>query len=294
MPSSSPDRSASSVFAATAPALFVFLWATGFIVARYGMPHAPPLGFLSLRFLFTCAVLLPFIVAFRAAWPTREQFRPLAIAGLLVHAGYLCGVWCAVKLGMPAGLSALIVNLQPIVTALFGPWLGERVGPRQWLGLALGFAGVVLVVAHKVQVSGLSAVTIWLSVFSLASISFGTLYQKKRIPNFDLRTGAFVQYVACLAVVGPLALLLEDEPFRWNGELVFAMAWSVLGMSIGAIFLMFTLIARGAATRVASLFYLVPPCTALMAWALFGETFGVPALVGMVITAIGVALVQKR
>jgi len=191
-------------------------------------------------------------------------------------------------------VAALIVNLQPIVTALFGRWLGERVGPRQWFGLLLGFAGVVLVVAHKVRVTGMPLLAVWLCIFSLLSISFGTLYQKKRIPNFDLRTGAFVQYLACLALVGPLALLLEDEPFRWNGELVFALGWSVLGLSIGAIFLMFTLIARGAATRVASLFYLVPPCTALLAWPLFGETFGPPALLGIVVTCIGVAIVQKR
>ena len=274
--------------------LFVFLWATGFIVARYGMPYAPPLGFLSLRFALTSAVLLPVIVLAGARWPTRAQLGPITLSGLLVHAGYLSGVWCAVKMGMPAGVSALIVNLQPIITALFGPWLGERVGARQWTGLALGFAGVVLVVAQKVQGVGLSTVTVWLSVFSLLSISFGTLYQKKYVPVFDLRTGAFVQYVACFAVLGPLAFAFENEPFVWNPELVLAMAWSVFGMSIGAIFLMFTLIARGTATRVASLFYLVPPCTALMAWALFGETFGAIALAGLVLTAVGVALVQRR
>jgi drug/metabolite transporter (DMT)-like permease len=239
-------------------------------------------------------VLLPFIVLFRASWPRRDQWVHVAISGLLVHAGYLSGVWCAVKLGMPAGLSALIVNLQPIVTGVAGPWLGERVSRRQWLGLLLGFAGVALVVGHKLSVTGLSPATVWLSVFALLSISLGTLYQKKRVPTFDLRTGTFVQYLACLAVVWPLSLWLEDEAFRWNGELVFALAWSVFALSIGAIFLMFTLIARGAATRVASLFYLVPPCTVLLAWLLFGESFGAPALAGMAITAIGVALVQRR
>lgn len=284
----------SAAWTFAAPAFFVFLWATGFVVARYGMPHAPPLGFLSLRFVLTCVVLLPVILVFGARWPDLRRTLHLGVCGLLIQAGYLSGVWCAIKLGMPAGLSALIVNLQPVLTAFAGPWLGERVSPRQWLGLVLGFGGVVLVVAQKLTTLGLAPVTVWLCVMSLASITAGTLYQKRFVPNFDLRTGTVIQYAAALAVIWPLSLLIEDEPFRWNGELWFAVGWSVFALSIGAIFLMFGLIARGAATRVASLFYLVPPCTALMAWLLFGEPFGPVALAGMLTTAVGVALVQRR
>lgn len=277
-----------------APALFVFLWATGFIVARYGMPHAPPLAFLSLRFALAAAVLLAMAAVARAAWPGRGQVGHLIVSGLLIQAGYLSGVWCAVRLGMPAGVSALIVNLQPVLTAAAGPWLGEHVSRRQWAGLALGLAGVVLVVANKMSVAGLSFVTVVLSVFSLLSITGGTLYQKRFCPSFDLRTGVTVQYAASFAVVAPLALWLEEWHFDWNAELIFAMAWSVLALSVGAIFLMFTLIRRGAATKVASLFYLVPVVTAVLAWALFGETFTPLAGLGLVATTVGVAIVQKR
>ena len=277
-----------------APALFVFLWATGFLVARYGMPHAPPLAFLSVRFALALAVLLGMALAARAAWPSRAQTRHLAVSGLLIQAGYLSGVWCAVRLGMPAGVSALIVNLQPLLTAAAGPWLGERVTARQWAGLGLGFAGVALVVTDKMSAQGVSPVTVGLSVFALLSITAGTVYQKKFCASFDLRTGSAIQYAASLAVVLPLALAIEQWHFDWNAELVFAMGWSVLALSVGAIFLMFTLIRQGAATRVASLFYLVPLVTVALAWVLFGERFAAPAAAGLVITSVGVAIAQRR
>ena len=282
-----------SAWLAAAPAIFVFLWSTGFVVAKYGLPYAPPLKFLAMRFALTIAVLLPIILALRASWPSREACGHLVVSGLLVHAGYLSGVWCAIELGMPAGVSALIVNLQPILTAAAGPWLGERVGPKHWLGLVLGFAGVLLVVGHKVSVTGMPQAAVWLCVMSLLSITAGTLYQKKHAASFDLRTGTAIQYAASLAVVGPLAWLLEDEGFEWTAEFAIAMAWSVLGLSIGAIFLMFMLMARGSATRVASLFYLVPPSTAILAWLMFGESYGWPAAAGMVLAALGVAMVQR-
>lgn len=279
---------------AAAPALFVFLWATGFVVARYGMPHAPPLAFLSVRFALALVVLLILALVSAASWPAPSQRRHLVVAGLLIQAGYLSGVWCAVRLGMPAGVSALIVNLQPILTAAAGPWLGERVSGRQWFGLALGLAGVALVVADKMTVQGLSPATVLLSVLALASITLGTLYQKRFCPSFDLRTGAAIQYGASLAAVLPLSLLLEEWVFDWTGELVFAMAWSVLALSVGAIFLMFTLMRRGAATRVASLFYLVPLVTVLLAWGLFDERFTPLAGAGLAVAAVGVAIVQRR
>lgn len=284
----------SKYWAAVAPALFVFLWATGFVVARYGMPHAPPLAFLSVRFALALAVLLALALVSAAPWPAPSQRVHLIVAGLLIQAGYLSGVWCAVRLGMPAGVSALIVNLQPILTAAAGPWLGERVSGRQWSGLVLGFAGVTLVVADKMTVQGLSPSTVLLSLFALASITLGTLYQKRFCSSFDLRTGAAIQYGASLAAVLPLSLLLEEWVFDWTGELVFAMAWSVLALSVGAIFLMFTLMRRGAATRVASLFYLVPLVTVLLAWVLFDERFTPLAGVGLAVSAIGVAIVQRR
>ena len=289
----SPDTS-QQWLARTAPALFVLVWATGFVVAKFGLPYAAPLSFLSLRFILTLAVLLPLILLAQADWPSRRDGWLLVVSGILVHAGYLGGVWCAIKIGMPAGVSALIVNLQPIVTAAFGPWLGERVKPRQWFGLALGLAGVTMVIAHRLEFEGMSWATVALSVMSLLSITFGTVFQKKYVVSFDLRTGTFIQYVAALAVIGPLALAIESEPFQWGAELVFALAWSVLALSIGAIFLMYGLYRRGAATRVASLFYLVPPCTVAMVWLLFGEAPGWFAMIGMGITAVGVALVQRR
>jgi len=277
-----------------APALFVLVWATGFVVAKFGLPYAAPLSFLSMRFILTLAVLLPLILFARATWPSRRDGWLLVVAGILVHAGYLGGVWCAIKMGMPAGVSALIVNLQPIVTAGFGPWLGERVRPRQWFGLALGLAGVTMVIAHRLGLAGMSWASVALSVMSLFSITLGTVFQKKYVSSFDLRTGTFIQYVAALAVIWPLSLWLENEPFQWGGELIFAFAWSVLALSIGAIFLMYGLYRRGAATRVASLFYLVPPCTVAMVWLLFGEAPGWFAMIGMGVTALGVALVQRK
>lgn len=276
-----------------APPLFVLLWASGYLIARFGMPHAPPLGFLALRFALTCVALLPLIVLARAAWPSPRLALHIGLAGLLVHAVYLGGVWVAIKHGMSAGLAALIVNLQPVLTAAAAPWLGERVHPRAWAGLACGFAGVSLVVAHRLGGGEFALFTVWACCVGLVAITAGTLYQKRYAPSFDLRTGTFVQYAASAALVAPFAWWLEDEAFRWNGELVFAMAWSVFALSIGAIFLMFTLIRRGEATRVASLLYLVPPTTVVLAWILFGEPVGPATVAGIALTAFGVWLVQK-
>jgi drug/metabolite transporter (DMT)-like permease len=276
-----------------APALFVLLWASGFVVARLAAPHAPPLGFLALRFAATLAVLVPLIVWARAPWPDARTAAHLAVAGLLLHAAYLGGVWVAVSLGMSAGVSALIVNLQPVLTALAVSRGREPVAPRQWLGLALGFGGVAMVVAHKAGTEGLGGASVALASGALVAITVGTLYQRRHAPSFDLRTGTFVQYAASLAVVAPLAVLLEDRGFDWGAPLLFALGWSVLALSIGAVFLMFALIRRGSATRVASLFYLVPPVTAIQALLLFGEPFGWPAAIGMGLAALGVALVVR-
>lgn len=278
-----------------APALFVVLWATGFVVARLAMPHAPPLGFLALRFAATLVALAPLILLARAPWPDRRTAGHLAVAGLMIHAAYLAGVWAAVAAGMSAGVVALIVNLQPVLTAIWMALGTERIGARRWLGLALGFGGVALVVAHRVGTEGLAPSSVALAALGLVAITAGTLYQRRYAPSFDLRTGSFVQYAAAFAATAPLAAVLEpDARWDWGAPLAFALAWSVFALSIGGVFLMYLLNRRGSATRVASLFYLVPPVTALQAWLLFDEPFGVRAAVGMGLVALGVALVVRR
>lgn len=276
------------------PLFFVFLWSTGFIVARYGLPYAPPLTFLLLRFLGVLAILVPLVVLLRAPWP-KGRAGHVALAGLLLQAGYLSGVWCAIKLGMPAGVSALIVGMQPILTAFAAPLIGERVRPRQWIGLAFGLGGVALVVYAKITLVGLSWQAIALAVFALLSITAGTLYQKHFCPQFDLRTGTVIQFTASFAAVLPVAWLLEDMgSVQWTAQFLGAWAWSVFALSIGAIFLLFELIRRSDATQVTSLLYLTPPTTALMAWAMFGEVLNWMGLAGMALAVIGVIFVVKQ
>ncbi|MED5621796.1 DMT family transporter [Ideonella sp. BN130291] len=278
------------------PAVFVLIWSTGFIVARYGMPHAPPLGFLSLRYALSVLVFLVWVAFSRPTWPRgATQWLHLAVTGMLIHAGYLGGVWAAVKAGLSAGTVALVVGLQPVLTALWVSWTGQeqRVRPVQWLGLLLGLSGLLLVVWRKLGAGEVTGGNLMLAVFALVSITVGTLYQKRFVRSNDVRTATLVQLVAALAVTAPLALL-EDEPMRWHPELVGALAWSVLCLTLGGSSLLFLLIQRGAATRVTSLLYLVPPCTALQAWWLFGEALSAPVLAGLALTAIGVALVVRE
>lgn len=284
-----------SLLIRAAPALFVLLWSTGFLVSKLGALHASPLTFLEWRYVIALALLAPMIWLGRAAWPgSRTQAAHIAVAGILVHAGYLGGVWSAIYLGMSAGFTALIVGLQPVLTAFAGPWLGERVGVRQWAGLLLGLVGVVLVLGDKITLMGLSGTAVALSLLALLSITVGTLYQKRYCPSFDLRTGTFIQYTVAFAVTLPFARAFEDGRMDWGAGLVFALGWSAIVLSFGAIFLLFLLIRRGAATRVVSLFYLTPPVTALMAWLMFGESLSWLAAVGMAIAVIGVALVVRK
>lgn len=286
---------AAAVPAAT-PLVFVLIWSTGFIVARYGMPHAGPFSFLALRFALSVLAFALWIAIVRAPWPQgRAQWRHLAVTGLLMHAGYLGGVWAAVKLGLGAGPVALIVGLQPVLTALWISASGSshRVSPRQWAGLAIGLAGLVLVVGQKLQQGQISAGNLALALFALASITAGTLYQKRWVAPCDVRTASTVQLLAAFAATLPLALL-EPQHFELHPELVGAMAWSVLGLTLGGSSLLYMLIQRGAAAAVTSFMYLVPPCTALMAWWLFGETFGAQGLAGLVLTVAGVALVMRE
>lgn len=275
------------------PAVFVLIWSTGFVVARYGMPHSPPLTFLAIRYALSVLCFLPWILWAGVRWPRdSRQWLHLGVTGVLMHAGYLGGVWAAVKAGMGAGLTALIVGLQPVLTAL---WLSrsadEAVSRRQWLGLVLGFGGLCLVVARKLGYGGeVTGLNLALALLALACITVGTLYQKRHVAPCDVRTANTVQLVAALVVTAPLALL-EAESVVMTPEWMGAMAWSVVGLTLGGSSLLYLLIQRGAAARVTSLMYLVPPTTALLAWVLFGEAVTVMTVVGTAITALGVGLV---
>ncbi|CAG0973440.1 putative inner membrane transporter YedA [Burkholderiales bacterium] len=274
------------------PALFVLLWSTGFVAAKLGLPDAPPFRFLFVRFACVAALMAAVALATGARWPSRREAFHSGVVALMVHGMYLGGVFHAIDGGMPAGTIAMLVGLQPIVTVLIARgWLGETVVARQWVGLAMGLAGVALVVRHKLgladDLSGFVPAAI-----ALAGISLGTLYQKRHGGGVDLRTGAVVQFAVCAAAYLPLALLVDTEAIRWTPEFAFALAWSVLVLSVGAISLLYVLLRHGAAANVAALFYLVPPVTAWMAWVLFGETLDTLAIAGMALIAVGVALAR--
>jgi drug/metabolite transporter (DMT)-like permease len=277
------------------PWTFVFLWSTGFIGAKLGLPYAQPITFLLLRFGFVLALMLPLALALRAPWPaTPAQAAHIAVAGVLLHGGYLGGVFTAIYAGLSAGLAALIVGLQPVLTAIVAaPLLRERVSARQWCGLALGFGGVALVAAERTTLAGLGPLSGAMILVALVSITAGTVYQKRYCGAFDLRAGSVIQFVAAGLALAPFAAAFEHEPVRWTGEFVFALAWLVLVLSIGAISLLALLIRRGAATKVASLFYLVPPFTAVIAFLLFDERLGALGVAGFALAVIGVAVVVR-
>jgi drug/metabolite transporter (DMT)-like permease len=284
------------------PWVFVVIWSTGFVVARYGMPHSPPLSFLAIRYALSLVCFGAWIAIAKPAWPRdRTQVLHLAVVGSLMHAGYLGGVWAAVRHGIAAGTVSLIVGLQPVITAVWLSLSSARgssrsataVSPTQWAGLLLGLLGLLLVVWRKLGVGEVDGHNFSLALFALASITVGTLYQKRHLAACDVRTASFVQLAAALAVTAPLALL-EDEPVHWHPEMIGAMAWSVLALTLGGSSLLYMLLQRGAATRVTSVLYLVPPCTALMAFALFGEALTPAVLLGMGITAVGVWLVMRE
>ncbi|ALK92518.1 DMT family transporter [Limnohabitans sp. 103DPR2] len=283
------------------PAVFVLIWSTGFIVARFGMPNSPPFSFLWFRYLFSITCFLAWIQWARVKWPQdKREWLHLSVTGVLMHAGYLGGVWAAVKAGMGSGLSALIVGLQPVLTAIWlsthGGAAHSAVSRRQWMGLLLGFCGLLLVVWRKLtQGSALdhvTAVNLSFAVMALFAITLGTLYQKSFVKPCDVRTANTVQLMAAMLVTTPLALL-ETEPMQWNQELMGAMAWSVLGLTLGGSSLLYLLIQKGAAASVSSLMYLVPPCTAMMAWVLFDEPITVVTLMGIALTAWGVSWVVR-
>ncbi|WP_432726336.1 DMT family transporter [Variovorax sp. W6] len=293
MTASSPARGAGWLRAM--PAVFVLIWSTGFIVARYGMPYAPPLKFLAVRFALSLACFAAWVALARVEWPKQKaQWGHLAVTGILMQAGYLGGVWAAVREGMGAGLVALLVGIQPVLTAVWLSFTGGRITGRQWIGLGLGFAGLVLVVLRKLGQGGeVSVLTMGLALMALVSITAGTLYQKRFVAPCDVRSASAVQMAAAVLVTLPFAAL-ETDRIHWNLHSGGAMAWSVLALSLGGSSLLYMLIQRGTATAVTSLLYLVPPCTAVMAWLLFSEPITLVTVLGIGLTAAGVSLVVRN
>jgi drug/metabolite transporter (DMT)-like permease len=284
-----------SRWTAAIPWLFVLLWSSGFIGSKLGVPYAEPFTFLMMRYSIVLAILVPIALISRAPWPKgKRQMMHVAIAGLLIHALYLSGCVWSLKLGLPAGILSLIVSMQPLFTAAFaGMVLSERVLPRQWGGLVLGFIGTALVVAHKTG-SGLTFLMTVPAILSLIGITAGTMWQKRHCPAFDLRTSTVVQYAASLVVTSILALTTETMRVEWSGQFVFALLWVALVLSIGAISLLNHLIRSGTAVNVASLFYTVPAVTSLMAWGIFGETLTGLSLIGMAVAVLGVWLARGK
>jgi len=279
------------------PAVFVVLWATGFIGARYAMPWAEPFTFLWVRMVISLVLLVALVPIFKAKSLKATTALHAAIAGALMHGVYLGGIFWAVRNGLPAGLAGLVVGLQPLLTALMAAaFAGETVDRRLWLGLVIGFAGVAIVISPKLGdvTSGVTPATIAAGLAAVVCMSLGTVWQKKFVANADLLTGTIWQYVGGLFVALPISFLFETREYVLTGELVFAMAWLVIVLSVSAILLLMVLIRAGEVSRVASLFYLVPAVTALMAWVLFDETLSPVQLVGMAVTTLGVALATTQ
>jgi drug/metabolite transporter (DMT)-like permease len=289
------SRGLSPGWKAAVSALFIFFWASGFIAAKFGLPYAEPFTFLTLRFLVALLILIPLGLLWRVKWPNSPRtIGHVVVAGLMVQTAYLIGVFYGVYLGISTGVIALIVGLQPLITgSLAAPVLGEHVSRKQWLGLALGFVGLGLVVAEKVDFSSGQA---WGAAFgglALIGITLGTLYQKRFCGEVDIRASVTIQNGVSCMVIAPLAFAFESMQIQWTGEFYFALLWSAIGLSVIAIALYYLLVKRGAAAEVSSLIYLSPPTTALMGWMMFNETFAAVALAGMAIAVAGVALANR-
>ncbi len=279
----------------SAPGVFVVLWASGFIGAKLGLRYAEPLTFLSLRMIAAVLLLGVVILITRPKWPGGAGVMHSAVTGLMVHGLYLGGVFVSIENGLSAGLIALLVSLQPVLTStIANRWLGERVAPRQWLGLILGLLGVYLVLHDKTAIGATTPLAWIAAAFALIGITVGTLYQKRFGGGIDLRVGMWLQFIAAGILFSLGAAVFETRVVHWTPQFVFALSWLVFVLSFGAVWLLFFLIRRAAATRVVSLFYLTPPVTALMAWLLFDEQLAPLALLGMAICIAGVFLVNWR
>ncbi|WP_046118574.1 DMT family transporter [Ensifer aridi] len=289
------------MLARLAPAIFVLLWSTGWVVAKYAAFFADPLTFLALRYSFAILLFIGFCAATGARWPSSLTVVGHAVvSGIFLHGLYLGAVWWAIGEGVPAAISGIIAGLQPLMTAAVAPFLiGENLSGRQKLGLVLGFLGITLAVLPKMLAIDAAATPIHLlpvaiNVLGMAAVTYGTLYQKRHLQNGDIRAIATLQYVGALIVTIPLALILEDLRVTWNLQLVAALAWSVLGLSMGAIALLLYLIRRGQVSRAASLIYLVPPLAAVQAALFFGEALTLPMIVGTIIAVLGVYLTNRK
>ena len=285
----------SHLFLAAAPLIFVVLWSTGHIFTKFGLPYAEPATFLTLRFSCGAILLIAIAAISRAPWPTSlTMTRHIVVAGLLIHGFYLIGVFTSIERGVATGTLAVILGLQPLLTAVVvGRVLGETVSARQWLGLVLGFLGVGLVVWRKLSIAEGTVEGFALAAFCLLSITAGAIYQKRYCADMDLRTGAAIQQVASAVLIGALALTFEMRAVEWTGEFVFALGWLVIVLTVVTFNLLFYLLRIGEAAKVTSMFYLTPPVTAVMGYFMFGEMLGVLALVGMAVAVIGFAMASR-
>lgn len=276
------------------PAVFVLLWSTGFIGAKMGLPYAEPMTFLAIRFAICAALVLALCLVTKTAWPERWQdWLHISLVGLMLHGGYLGGVFASIYHGTDAGVSALIVGIQPlIVAALAGIVLNEKISRRQWTGLGLGLVGVFLVVANKLNLGSGNLLSTSLSVIALFSISASTLYQKKYSSNMDIKSANFIQFLVAALFCWLMSLVFETGTVVWSGEFIFALLWLIFVLSLGAVTLLYLLLRRDGSANVASLFYLVPPCTAITAYFLFDETLAPVGIAGMIAAILGVALVN--
>lgn len=290
----SASAPASNLSVAAIPAVFLLLWSSGFIAAKIGLVHAETLTFLSLRYALVTVLMCAVAFVMRAPWPkSRREIGHILMAGVLLQAVYFGAVWLAMGKGVSAGVAALIVCLQPVVTAaLVGPLLGEQVTRRQWFGLVLGITGVALVVAHKIALDLGSAEGMAWAFIGLFGITFGTLYQKKFCSQMDPRTGSALQFFIAAVLLIPLALIFEDGRIDWTPAFIGSLAYVSILLSMISMALLTIMIRRGEASRVTSLFFLVPPVAALLGWLVLDEPVGTIALAGMLLATIGVALVM--
>jgi len=279
-----------------APFLFVWLWSTGFIGAKYGLPYIEPFFMLFVRFCFVIVIFLILISIYKSQWINRTKSVHQILIGSLIHGGYLGGVFLAIKLGVPAGITAIIVSLQPIVTTLFGRlFLNQSLNGKQFMGLLLGFIGVSLVIFESVNMNtqNMNILGIGACLFALICISLGTVLQKKLADNVPLLTGSFYQYIGAIVVISLLTFSTEQQIVVYTTELYIAMAWLVIGLSVLAVLLLLYMIREGEVTKVTSYFYLVPPAAVIQSWLIFDEQLGVLAIIGSIFTVVGVVFVVK-
>mgnify|MGYP001116319470 CR=1 FL=1 len=278
------------------PIIFVFLWSTGFIAAKYALPFIEPFYFLFMRMVLSIAVFILLCLFFRAERLSLRQIGHQMVTGLLVHGAYLGGVFAAIKWGMPAGITAIVVGFQPVLTACLGwRFLGERLRPIQWLGLGLGLAGVITVLLSTGQQAGvvLTWPGILAAIAALVGISLGTLYQKRFGSGTNLLAGSVWQYVSVAVLMALMTWTFETQQVVWDIHLILALGWLVLGISVTAILLLMYMIREGEVAKVASYFYLVPPVTVIQTWFLFGENLSLMAILGCVLAVMGVYLVAR-